>query len=250
MLYMGGIGFVIGTALLLFSPALATRALSNGSVPLNLNHMSWHDKISYYPELLEAYWRCSYVTYYVLGSYFLMLLITAIIRKQKRMSILKILAQAGFFISCSWICFSSYIGGAIPWDWSFLPACYILIIAVAVLIINVRRYVGTTWSCTPLILLCSYTFLFVYGAIDYGYMLKPYGIQRQQRIEEAISRGELDIKLPHPLPFPFDSQKGLFIHTLSSDAKTYPNPVAAQYYRIRSITEWNPSTPQTGVKEP
>ncbi|OCA02950.1 DUF6056 family protein [Akkermansia glycaniphila] len=238
MLYMGGIGFIMGTALLLFAPALSARASGTGSVPLNLQHMPWSEKLSHYPELVSIYWKCSHITYYLIIAYIILLMIAAIANKQKRIAILRLQGKAGLCIIFSWICFSSYIAGAIPYPMSILPACYLLIIAAAVLIIGSHRQLGTAWSCIPLALLCFYTFAYVYGAIDYARLIKPYEQQRQHQIEAAISRGEQDIKLAYPLPFPYNYQRGRLIFSeFSPDGKNWPNTTAAQYYRVRSISE-------------
>lgn len=255
-------GFIWGTCMIFLSPAHAGRQaasianrlvnpqnMTSGELNAWLDNLTW-DKINmlkhagvivldgiplmqhlkFLPFLAERFWNCCSTPSIAL----LILLAIALSRpgtKYRRRTILFV-AIGGY--SMAWLGACAYLAACIPGYPSFLPASYVIVLTCGWVFMQIPyKWIPQTVICAVILIsACN-----IYGsAATIAYPYKALERKMWDEIQKQKNAGIKDIRLERRYRLNIRDGMGLLSGARFNDnPRKYPNTVAANYFKVRSI---------------
>jgi hypothetical protein len=232
--YLSLITFWIGAAWILFSPGSSIRGMNTpftgGNVPYNLYGLSLIKKLSYFPEMLFAIWKLTYITL-IFFAITILVWVYAYFKFDYKHYLLNKLYISLFIAAISLAMAIIYLAGAIPNGSTFTPCSFGLICAQLYLLVSLTRVFR---SVVPMALvscaLCIICICYIAPSLSYSIQLKPYDTLRNARILEQVRQGKKQIELPYRYPADYDSTRTKIPHGINLGTK-------ADYFHVDKIIE-------------
>ena len=268
--FWGYIGVVFGAFLLFAAPALKSRlAIESPRRKIDIANMpeweleqflstlNWEkvnllmgptnvvnfqdipllDRAYFLPFLLERYWECCVVAIIA----FLSLIVVFVLLKGVRKKQVKIPQMPLFYAVCSVFSALAYSVSCIPGRWSFTVCGFLLVIACAFVVQEIRKDYAAKWIM-PIVAICLILYaiwVFVPAAVE-SIELKKYEHARIAEIIRQRDSGKMDVELQYPLPYqPVDSLGLIQVDYMTENPKSYNNGVASQYFKVKTISQKN-----------
>lgn len=230
--YISLITFWLGAAWLLFTPGASVRGMNSpfagGSIPYNLYGLPLLTKLSYLPELFEIVWETTYVVvvlYLLTIVGCLLACLKPSVRGQLLRPLMVSLGIALFSLSLAVV----YIGGAIPHGSTFTPYSYGLICAFLYLLLSLSDVLKANWLLTAVVVvLCGLCVRLIAPSLSYAIYLKPYELQRNEKIAEQLKSHPDTLYIANPYPADYDSTRTGIPHTVDLSDKNW-------YFKVKAV---------------
>lgn len=230
--YLSIITFWLGAAWLLLTPGASVRGMNSpfagGSIPYNLYGLPLLTKLSYLPELLEIVWTTTHV---VVVLYLLTIVgcLLACLRPSIRGQLLRPLMVSMGIALFSLALAVVYIGGAVPHGSTFTPCSYGLICAFLYLLYTLSDALQTRWLLTAVaVVLCGLCVRLIVPSLSYAMYLKPYELQRNEKIAEQLKSHPDTLYIANPYPADYDSTRTDIPHTVNLSDKNW-------YFQVKAV---------------
>lgn len=201
--------------------------LKGGTVQYMLDGLPVILRPFYAPELLHSLWNCSMAV----GCVILLLLVYATVSKQY-----KALRGGLLGVLLSVLCACSYLYSCIPTEMSFWPASFILIGTAVYLFVHLRVAQLLRWAI-GLAALGTAVYVITPAVLE-AQRYEQYEQARLSYIHSQAAAGVKELTLAPPYPTAPQDKLGLIrCMDLESDAKTYPNFIAKDHYKLEAISQ-------------
>ena len=201
--------------------------LKGGTVQYLLDGLPVILRPFYAPELLQTLWNCSMAVVYII----LLMMVYAVVSKQYRA------LRGGLLgVLLSVLCACSYLYSCIPTEMSFWPASFILLGTAVYMFVNMHLVQPLRWAM-GLAAMGTAAYIIVPAALE-AEQYEPYEQARLQYIHSQVAAGVKELQLSPPYPtLPQDKLGLIRCMDLEPNAKTYPNFIAKDYYKVDSISQ-------------
>lgn len=268
--WAGYLGLLWGGFLLLCSPALGrrsaneavTRALDVSSMTseqitdfvqhltpekvsmlmgssgvVNLTGIPIIQHLYFLPMLSEKYWGCCWFPSVVL------LVLSALYVVVRPVGWARMLGVVWGMYAISWCCACSYLAGAIPGEMSFLPACFIVVLACSLMFLKLQgRGSNRALTILTLLIVGVGVYRFVPAGVE-ACQYKKYEDSRFAEIARQKAAGCTEIVLP---PFawekaPIDTLGLIRSMDMGPNPQAYPNSLVRHYFGVDAISQKKPA---------
>ncbi len=234
--YISSIFYFVGLCNLLLSPGPSVRgaleshvSITGGSIPYNLSSLNVIERMTYFPEWIQAIWGAMHNIIILLLLIVIMMALsrnTNILTKQRR------LYGVGLLFVSLLSAFAYLIAGAIPNPSTFIPSGYVMVLSFAVVFAG---WLNTDTKYPAAITLLIFIMMVIPLAqyIKKVAPLKHYENERYSEIMKQKAEGKNDIVLEYPFPYEIEQADRPTIELWGES----PSEHIAKYFKVNSIKE-------------